>query len=92
VKAYKLIRSGRKWQLPLTVLLALSLVTIAVGIWLLMAQPQLLLDGDGHVSGALYAVRNLPTSLIIDRQGFIRDAWTGQITQKAMLARLKEVW
>lgn len=52
----------------------------------------LLLDSDGQVSGRLFAVRSLPTSLIIDREGFIRDAWTGQISKGAMLARLKRVW
>jgi len=52
----------------------------------------LLLDEDGHVSDSLYAVRSLPTSMIIDRQGYIRDAWIGQIAKEAMLARLKKVW
>ncbi len=52
----------------------------------------LLLDSDGQVSGKLFVVRSLPTSMIIDREGYIRDAWTGQISKEAMLARLKRVW
>ncbi len=52
----------------------------------------LLLDTDGQVSGKLFVVRSLPTSMIIDREGYIRDVWTGQISKEAMLARLKRVW
>jgi hypothetical protein len=37
-------------------------------------------------------VRGLPVSYIIDREGYIRDAWNGQIAREAMLARLKNVW
>ena len=39
-----------------------------------------------------YNVRGLPTSLIIDRDGNIRDMWTGRISKEAMLTRLKRVW
>lgn len=52
----------------------------------------LLLDADSQVSNRLFAVRSLPTSMIIDREGYIRDAWTGQISKAAMLARLQRVW
>ncbi len=52
----------------------------------------LLLDTDGRVSNKLFVVRSLPTSMIIDREGFIRDVWTGQISKDAMLARLQRVW
>ena len=52
----------------------------------------LLLDEDGVVAEQLYAVRSLPTSMIVDREGRIRDAWVGQIAKEAMLARLKRVW
>jgi cytochrome c biogenesis protein CcmG/thiol:disulfide interchange protein DsbE len=51
-----------------------------------------LLDTDGSVTSDLYQVRPLPTSFIIDRQGYIRDVWNGQIAREAMLARLKNVW
>ena len=44
------------------------------------------------VSEKLFGVRYLPTSMIIDREGNIRDAWRGQIAREAMLARLKKVW
>jgi hypothetical protein len=37
-------------------------------------------------------VRYLPTSMIIDREGKIRDTWQGQIAREAMLARLEKVW
>ena len=40
----------------------------------------------------LFKVRYLPTSLIIDRDGNIRDTWNGQIAREAMLARLQKVW
>lgn len=52
----------------------------------------LLLDSDGYVANKLFVVRSLPTSMIIDREGFIRDAWMGQISKEAMLARLQRVW
>ncbi len=52
----------------------------------------LLLDPDGTVSSGLYAIRSLPTSLIIDREGNIRDSWMGQISREAMEARLQQVW
>ena len=52
----------------------------------------ILLDAEGRVTSDLYHVRPLPTSFIIDRQGYIRDAWNGQIAREAMLARLKIVW
>jgi len=52
----------------------------------------ILLDADGHLTSQVYHVRPLPTSFIIDRQGYIRDVWNGQIAREAMLARLKIVW
>lgn len=52
----------------------------------------LLLDPDGAVSAGRYAIRSLPTSLIIDREGNIRDSWMGQISREAMEARLRRVW
>lgn len=52
----------------------------------------ILLDMDGRVTSEVYHVRPLPTSFIIDRQGYIRDVWNGQIARDAMLARLKIVW
>ncbi len=50
------------------------------------------LDSDGTVTGSRYGVRGLPTSIIVDRQGNIRDTWTGQISKAAMVARLGRVW
>lgn len=52
----------------------------------------LLLDPDGAVSGKAYPIRSLPTSMIIDRDGYVRNMWTGQIPKAAMLARLQQVW
>lgn len=52
----------------------------------------LLLDPEGAVSAGRYAIRSLPTSLIIDREGRIRDTWMGQISLEAMVARLQRVW
>ena len=52
----------------------------------------LLIDRDGGVIEKLFNVRYLPTSLIIDRDGNIRDTWNGQIAREAMLARLQKVW
>ena len=52
----------------------------------------LALDTAGAVSTNLYHVRAMPTSLIIDRDGNIRDTWTGRISRDAMVARLGQVW
>lgn len=52
----------------------------------------IVLDPTGEVTQDLYHVRPLPTSMIIDREGFIRDVWNGQIVKAAMLARLQRVW
>ena len=49
------------------------------------------LDRKGEAAAKL-GVRNLPVTFIIDRTGYIRDAWNGQIARDAMLARLKNVW
>lgn len=51
-----------------------------------------LLDGDGTVTLNRFVIRSLPMSLIIDREGKVRDAWQGQIARAAMLARLQRVW
>jgi cytochrome c biogenesis protein CcmG, thiol:disulfide interchange protein DsbE len=52
----------------------------------------IVLDRDGSVTTKQFGVRPLPTTFIIDREGFIRDAWNGQIAPEAMLARLQRVW
>ncbi len=52
----------------------------------------ILLDSKSQVTTQLFGVRGMPTTLIIDREGFIRDAWNGQIAPEAMVARLKRVW
>ncbi len=52
----------------------------------------LVLDEDGTVTSDRYYVRGMPTSMIIDRDGIIRDSWTGRISKDAMVARLKRVW
>jgi peroxiredoxin len=52
----------------------------------------LLLDTDGEVATRQFAIRSLPTTLIIDREGRIRDAWHGQLSRAAMLSRLEQVW
>lgn len=52
----------------------------------------LALDLDGAVTTDRYHVRGLPTSIIIDREGNIRDTWMGQISREAMVTRLKRVW
>ncbi len=52
----------------------------------------LVLDADGTVTSDRYYVRGMPTSMIVDREGNIRDTWTGRITKEAMVARLKRVW
>ena len=51
-----------------------------------------LLDRDGHVTGRDYQIRTLPASVIIDREGRIRDSWTGPLLREAILARLEKVW
>jgi thiol-disulfide isomerase/thioredoxin len=51
-----------------------------------------LLDRDGHVTRRDYQVRTLPASVIIDREGRIRDSWTGPLQREAVLARLERVW
>ena len=52
----------------------------------------LLLDSEGEVTSDHFAVRTLPTSMIVDRDGYIRDIWTGTIPRQAILARLARVW
>jgi peroxiredoxin len=52
----------------------------------------IVLDRDSRVTTQLFGVRPLPTTLIIDREGYIRDAWNGQIASEAVLARLNRVW
>ncbi|MGE5602139.1 MAG: redoxin domain-containing protein [Nitrososphaerales archaeon] len=52
----------------------------------------IVLDHSGRVTTQLFGVRPLPTTYIIDREGFIRDAWNGQIAFEAMVARLQRVW
>jgi peroxiredoxin len=52
----------------------------------------ILLDTDGRVSNHSYAVRSLPMSMIIDRDGNIRDAWTGRLSRDEMVNRLEQVW
>jgi cytochrome c biogenesis protein CcmG, thiol:disulfide interchange protein DsbE len=52
----------------------------------------LLLDRDGRVTREDYRIRTLPASVIIDREGRIRDSWTGALRPQAMLARLEKVW
>jgi cytochrome c biogenesis protein CcmG, thiol:disulfide interchange protein DsbE len=52
----------------------------------------IVLDRDSRITTQLFGVRPLPTTFIIDREGYIRDAWNGQISREAMLARLKRVW
>lgn len=52
----------------------------------------IVLDADGRVTAQLFGVRPLPTTFIIDREGFIRDAWNGQIAPEAMVARLERAW
>jgi len=51
-----------------------------------------LLDRDGHVTGRDYQIRMLPASVIIDKEGRIRDSWTGPLVREAILARLEKVW
>jgi peroxiredoxin len=52
----------------------------------------LLLDSSGKVTTESFAVRTLPTSIVVDREGYIRDTWTGQIPSQAILARLSRIW
>jgi cytochrome c biogenesis protein CcmG, thiol:disulfide interchange protein DsbE len=52
----------------------------------------LLLDPDGRVIEKIFNIRYLPTSMIIDRDGNVRDTWRGQIAREAMLARLQKIW
>ena len=52
----------------------------------------IVLDPTGEVTQDLYHVRPLPTSMIFDREGVIRDVWNGHIVKAAMLARLQRVW
>jgi peroxiredoxin len=52
----------------------------------------LLVDRDGRVIQQDYGIRTLPASVIIDREGRIRDRWTGALRTEAMLARLEKVW
>jgi len=52
----------------------------------------LLLDSDGGVTTGSYSLRALPTSMIIDREGKIRDTWSGQLPRAAMLERLEKIW
>ncbi len=51
----------------------------------------LLLDRRGDVTKR-YAVRTLPASVVVDRDGMVRDRWTGRLSRSAMLARLQQVW
>jgi peroxiredoxin len=52
----------------------------------------LLLDESGQLSATTYEVRSLPTTMIIDRQGRVRDQWIGQLFKSTILARLRKVW
>jgi peroxiredoxin len=52
----------------------------------------LVLDRSGRVTRRDYRIRTLPVSVIIDREGIIRDRWSGTIIVEAMLARLEKVW
>jgi peroxiredoxin len=52
----------------------------------------LLLDADGSVTRERYRLRALPTSMIIDREGKVRDTWSGQLPRAAMLERLSKIW
>jgi peroxiredoxin len=49
-------------------------------------------DPNGRVTREDYRVRTLPASVIIDREGRIRDRWTGVLSPEAVLARLGKVW
>ncbi len=52
----------------------------------------LLVDGQGQVSNDRYAIRALPTSFIIDRDGKVRYRWTGQQSRAAMQGMLEQIW
>jgi peroxiredoxin len=52
----------------------------------------LLVDPDGRVTHQDYRIRALPASVIIDREGRVRDSWTGALRPEAMLARLERIW
>ena len=52
----------------------------------------LLVDHDGRVTGQDYRIRTLPASVIIDREGRIRDSWSGSLLREAILARLEKIW
>lgn len=52
----------------------------------------LLLDKDGQLSANTYEIRSLPTTIIIDREGHVRDQWIGQLFKSTILARLRKVW
>jgi peroxiredoxin len=51
----------------------------------------LLLDTRGQVAND-YKIRTLPSSVIVDRDGRIRDMWTGPLIREAVLARLEKIW
>ena len=51
----------------------------------------LLLDTDARVASELFEVRYLPVTILIDREGYIRDTWRGQIAREAMRARVLKV-
>jgi peroxiredoxin len=52
----------------------------------------LLVDPNGRVIQEDYGIRTLPASVIVDREGRIRDRWTGALRLEAVLARLEKVW
>jgi cytochrome c biogenesis protein CcmG, thiol:disulfide interchange protein DsbE len=51
-----------------------------------------LLDASGQVTSHSYAVRSLPTTVVVDREGIVRDRWTGQLSKSMMLSRLNRIW
>jgi cytochrome c biogenesis protein CcmG/thiol:disulfide interchange protein DsbE len=52
----------------------------------------LLLDSSGKVTTESFAVRTLPASVVIDRQGYIRDTWAGELPNQAIVTRLERIW
>lgn len=52
----------------------------------------LLLDHDIAVTSHLYSIRSLPSTILIDRNGFIQDMWLGRLSKSAILNRLEKVW
>jgi cytochrome c biogenesis protein CcmG, thiol:disulfide interchange protein DsbE len=52
----------------------------------------MVLDPNGVVSIVRYRVGQLPASFIVDREGQIRDAWTGRLGGEEMRKRLAKVW